>query len=144
MCPRMERGQLMNLSSLALAHMGDAVYELLIRTKLCTEGLLTSDGLHRRTVELVCAAAQARVAHVLAPLLTEEEQQVFRRGRNAKPRHVPHTVSPDEYGLATALEALLGYLYLAGRQERIDELFRACAGALQKPPAVPAVPAAKT
>ena len=71
------------ISSIGLAHLGDAVYELLVRTYLCVHGKATGKGLHRATVELVCAPQQARFAENLLPLLTEEEASVFRRGRNA-------------------------------------------------------------
>ena len=72
------------ISSIGLAHLGDAVYELLVRTYLCVHGKATGKGLHRATVELVCAPQQARFAEKLLPLLTEEEASVFRRGRNAR------------------------------------------------------------
>ena len=71
------------ISSIGLAHLGDAVYELLVRTYLCAHGKATGKGLHRATVELVRAPAQADAAEKILPMLTEEEQAVFRRGRNA-------------------------------------------------------------
>ena len=111
-----------NLSSLALAHVGDAVYELLIRTKICEKNLTNSE-MHRHTVTLVCAPAQARAARELYGRLTEEEQSVFRRARNTKAHRVPQGCTPGEYSLATALEALFGSLYLNGRHDRIHELF---------------------
>lgn len=121
--PAMERGALGEISSIGLAHMGDAVYELLVRTWLCTHGKATGRGLHRATVALVCAPEQARRAERILPVLTEEEQAVFRRGRNAHVHTIPQHASRGEYQEATALEALFGYLYLSGRRARVHELF---------------------
>ena len=111
------------ISSIGLAHLGDAVYELLVRTYLCVHGKATGKGLHRATVELVCAPQQARFAEKLLPLLTEDEASVFRRGRNANVHTIPHSADRAQYQKATALEALFGWLYLQGRHERINELF---------------------
>ena len=111
------------ISSIGLAHLGDAVYELLVRTYLCAHGKATGKGLHRATVELVCAPQQARFAEKLLPLLTEDEASVFRRGRNANVHTIPHSADRAQYQKATALEALFGWLYLQGRHERINELF---------------------
>ena len=117
------------LSSLALAHVGDAVYELLVRTRL-SEHILTAERLHRRTVELVCASAQAVAARGIADALTPSEQEVFRRARNTKAHRVPHGATAADYNLATALEALFGWLYLAGETARVEELFNRCWQAL--------------
>ena len=111
------------MSALALAHMGDAVYELLARRELCRSGKLTAGDLHRQTVRIVSAAAQAVAARRLQPFLTEEETAVYRRGRNSHSHAAPRSVSAVEYHAATGLEALFGWLYLKGRQERINELF---------------------
>ena len=111
------------ISSIGLAHLGDAVYELLVRSYLCAHGKATGKGLHRATIELVCAPAQARMSEKIQPLLTEEEQGVFRRGRNANVHSVPHHASRAEYQQATALESLFGWLYLHGRRDRITQLF---------------------
>ena len=111
------------ISSIGLAHLGDAVYELLVRTYLCVHGKATGKGLHRATVELVCAPQQARFAEKLLPLLTEDEASVFRRGRNANVHSIPAHASRAQYQQATALEALFGWLYLQGRRERVNELF---------------------
>lgn len=113
------------ISSIGLAHLGDAVYELLVRTYLCAHGKATGKGLHRATIELVCAPAQARSAEKILPRLTEEEQAVFRRGRNANVHSIPQHASRAEYQQATALEALFGWLYLRGERGRIEELFAA-------------------
>ena len=119
----MTEDQLRGLSSIALAHMGDAVYELLVRGWLCQHGKATGRGLHQATIRLVRAEYQAACAEKILPRLTEEEQEVFRRGRNAQVHTVPHHASRAQYGTATALEALFGWLYLSGRRQRVSELF---------------------
>ena len=115
--------QIRGISSIGLAHMGDAVYELLVRTWLCAHGKATGKGLHRATVALVCAPKQAELAQRILPLLTEEEQAVFRRGRNANVHSIPTHASRAQYKQATALEALLGWLHLSGRHDRVEQLF---------------------
>ena len=115
--------QLRAISSIGLAHMGDAVFETLVRTWLCKQGKATGKGLHQATIKLVCAESQAEKAEKILPQLTEEERAVFKRGRNAQVRSIPGHASRAQYGEATALEALLGWLYLKGRKERINELF---------------------
>ncbi len=111
------------ISSLGLAHLGDAVYELMVRSWLCLHGKATSKNLHRATVALVRAGAQAAAAEKIRPLFTEEEDAVFHRGRNAKVNSIPRNASRGEYLQATALEAVFGYLYLNGRKDRLNELF---------------------
>ena len=115
--------QLRSISSIGLAHVGDAVFELLVRTWLCAHGKATGKGLHQATIRLVCAESQAEKAERILPLLTEEETAVFKRGRNAQVHSVPGHASRAQYGEATALEALLGWLYLSGRKERVNALF---------------------
>ena len=111
------------ISSIGLAHMGDAVFEILVRTWLCAHGKATGKGLHQATIRLVCAESQSQKAQKILPLLSEEELAVFKRGRNAQVHSIPAHASRAQYGEATALEALLGWLYLRGRKERINELF---------------------
>ncbi len=115
--------EIRNISSIGLAHLGDAVYELLVRSYLCAHGKATGKGLHRATIELVCAPAQARFAEKILPQLTEEESAVFRRGRNANVHSIPQHASRADYQKATALESLFGWLYLQGEKDRINELF---------------------
>ena len=115
--------QLLSISSIGLAHVGDAVFELLVRTWLCAHGKATGKGLHQATIRLVCAESQAEKAERILPLLTEEETAVFKRGRNAQVHSVPGHASRAQYGEATALEALLGWLWLKGRKDRVNELF---------------------
>ncbi len=119
----LNKNQLQSLNTLALAHIGDAVYELLIRGWLCAEGRVTSKNLHRETVSYVRAPAQAKAMERLLPLLTEEEEGVYRRGRNTHVRQIPQNATRGEYMHATGLEALFGYLYLTGQKDRINELF---------------------
>ena len=115
--------QLRTISSIGLAHMGDAVFEILVRTWLCAHGKATGKGLHQATIALVRAESQAEKAQRILPLLTEEEAAVFRRGRNAQVHSIPAHASRAQYSEATALEALLGWLWLKGRKARINELF---------------------
>ena len=121
----MPRDELLAVSSLALAHVGDAVFELLVRSRLCLMGKETSGEMHRATVRYVSAPAQAAMAQKILPLLTEEESDVFRRGRNTAPHTIPKAASRGEYQAATALEALFGWLWLQGRTARLGELFDA-------------------
>ncbi len=111
-------------SPLTLAYMGDAVYELIIRTVLVEQANRPVNILHRNAVKYVSAGAQAKIVRALAEQLTEEEQAVYRRGRNAKPHTMAKNAGAEEYLTATGFEAVLGYLYLSGRQERVLELVR--------------------
>ena len=111
------------LSSLALAHVGDGAYELLCRSYLCLQGDRTVLKLHKDTVNMVKAPAQARFADAIKPLLTEEEMGYFRRGKNAHTHGAPKSATPQEYAKATGLEALFGALYLLGQIQRMNELF---------------------
>ncbi|MCC2257179.1 ribonuclease III domain-containing protein [Intestinimonas aquisgranensis] len=118
-----EPDEIRAVSSLGLAHLGDGVFELMVRSWLVLHGKATSRGLHKATVHFVAAPAQAAMAKKLEGVLTEEEQDVFRRGRNTSPHTIPKAASREEYQTATALEALFGYLYLQGRTDRLNELF---------------------
>ncbi len=104
-----------------LAYVGDAVIELLIRTKLTKEGGKIGE-LNKKTDALVRAGHQSKVADALLPKLSEEEAAVFRRGKNIRLTTVPRNATQLEYRKATALEALFGYLYLSGEKQRLDEL----------------------
>lgn len=116
--------QLRAIPVLTLAHVGDGVYELLARTRVvdhCPGGKVAQA--HRHTVSLVSAGAQAKAARALEPMLTEAETAVFHRGRNCRVNSVPKRASREEYAYATALETLLGYLYLSGQRDRIGQLW---------------------
>ena len=117
------RQQIDAMSNLGLAHLGDAVFEVLCRSYLCAQGELTVGRLHKDTVDLVRAPAQAAFVDLLLPKLTEEELSYYRRGKNAHVHAVPKGATPKEYAKATGLEALFGALYLAGRTERLNDLF---------------------
>ena len=111
------------VSNLGLALIGDGVYELLCRTYLCAKGDQTVLKLHKDTVNMVKAPAQAKYAELLKPHLTEEEFAFYRRGKNAHTHAAPKSATRAEYAKATGLEALFGALYLLGRTDRLNELF---------------------
>lgn len=119
------RKELLNMSSLGLAHLGDGVFELMVRAWLCLHGKVKVKDLHRATVRYVAAPAQAAAMERLLPLLTDEEADVYRRGRNTAPHSVPRAATRAQYQSATGLEALFGWLYLQGRTERLNQLFEA-------------------
>ena len=119
----MTNQELQAMSALALAHMGDAVFELLVRRSLAVGGKTVNGKLHKETVARVCAPAQAAFVGRILPHLTEEETAVYKRGRNAHVSNIPKHATASEYGKATGLEALFGWLYLKGQTERVEELF---------------------
>lgn len=110
------------LPPLQLAYIGDAVYALLVRRLLVEKGGRLKD-IHSRCTALVRASAQAEMLDRIAPLLTEEETQIVRKGRNAHAKHAaPRSATATEYAYSTAFEALIGYLHLEGREDRMLEL----------------------
>ena len=109
-------------SPLVLAYLGDAVYELVIRTRVVNRGNTQVNKMHRMTAGLVKAEAQAKMYMLLEEELTEEEQAVYRRGRNAKSATMAKHDTMRAYRMATGFEALMGWLYLNGRLERLTEL----------------------
>lgn len=111
-------------SPLTLAYIGDSIYDLIIRTVIVSRGNTSVNKLHHHTIQYVKAPAQAKIAKALLPYLTEEEQDILRRGRNAKPYTKAKNATMEEYKKATSLEALVGYLYLIGREERLLELMK--------------------
>lgn len=116
------------LPSLTLAYMGDVVFELMVRRHYLDKGVLKPGRLHKLTVGQVCASRQACLARQIQDFLSEDELLVYKRGRNAKSSHHAPNMSVTDYRRATGLEALIGYLYLCGRQDRlqwlIQELFK--------------------
>ena len=112
------------ISNLGLAHMGDCVFEILCRGYLCAKGGKNVGNLHRDTINMVKASSQAVFMDKLLPHLTEEELAFYRRGKNSHVHAVPKSCTPAEYAKATGLEALFGALYLSGRTDRINELFK--------------------
>lgn len=111
------------LSPLTLAFIGDTVFDLLVRGNLVLEANRPVGKLHPLAAKRVCAGAQARAAQAIAPLLTEHETDIYKRGRNAHTGRIPKNASSAEYHSATGLEALFGWLYLSGEDERIAQLF---------------------
>ena len=118
------REQVNGISNLGLAHIGDGVYELMVRSYLCAKGNQTVKTLHRDSIRMVNAVTQAAMAEALLPILTEEEMGYFRRGKNSHTHAAPKAATPQQYALATGLETLFVALYLYGRMERLNELFR--------------------
>jgi len=111
-------------SPLVLAYIGDAVYELLIRTKVVSHGSVQVNKMHKKSASLVNAGTQAALVRVLLEELSEEELAVYKRGRNAKSGTMAKHATMADYRTATGFEALMGYLYLAGRHERMIGLVR--------------------
>lgn len=118
-----DKQDLLNMSSLGLAYLGDAVYEVMVRSWLCLHGKLTPGTLHRAALQYVSAPRQAEMLLEILPLMTEEETRVFKRGRNTNPHSLPKAASRREYQTATGLESLFGFLYLKGETERLNFLF---------------------
>lgn len=112
-------------SSAALAYLGDAVLEVLVRTRLLEAGYTSAKALNAHALEYVRAGAQARAMERILPLLTEQEEAVFHRGRNIGHTNHPKSATVGEYRNATGMEALFGYLSMMGEQSRIHELFEA-------------------
>lgn len=119
----MDKRQIDAISNLGLAHIGDGVFELLCRGYLCARGGKRVDDLHRATVSMVKAPAQAAYAEKLLPHLTERELAYYRRGKNSHVHAVPKGATPAQYAKATGLETLFGALYLAGETQRLNQLF---------------------
>ncbi len=109
-------------SPLALAYIGDGIYELMIREWVLSKGNSPVNKLHKKTVSCVCASAQAKAFDYIENDLTNDELAVYKRGRNAT-SSVPRNGNPAEYRKATGFEALFGYLHLSKQTERIDVLF---------------------
>ena len=110
------------LSPLVLAYVGDTVYDLYVRTRLILSSDATAHGLHMQATRLVCAKAQAAALYAMLDKLTEEELSIYKRGRNSHMGTVPKNAAIQDYRAATGLEALVGYLYLSGMDERLTEL----------------------
>ena len=112
-----------NASNAALAYLGDAVIELMVRERLVEEGYTSSKTLNAKALDFVRAPAQAAAMSRIMPLLGEEEDAVFHRGRNIGHTSTPKSATVSEYRTATGMEALFGYLYITGNTERARELF---------------------
>jgi ribonuclease-3 family protein len=110
------------LNPAQLAYIGDAVYEIYIRHYLLTLGIAKSAKLQQEAEALVRAGTQSKALKLIMPMLDEEENKIVLRGRNNKHKNKPQSATVEEYNNATGLEALIGYLYLCGRREKIDEI----------------------
>jgi len=115
--------ELREISTLALAHIGDSVFELMVRTHLCINGVWTAERLHKHSVEYVSAKSQAAAAEKLLLMFDDEEMEIYKRGRNTHSGQTPKSSTQEQYNAATGLETLFGYLYLNGRNKRLNELF---------------------
>ena len=120
---KLPKQEIDSISNLGLAHMGDCVFEILVRAYLCAKGEKTVDKLHRDTIRMVKATSQADFADKMLPLLTEEELAYYRRGKNSHVHAVPKSATPAQYAKATGVEALFGYLFLSGQKDRANEIF---------------------
>ena len=113
------------ISTPALAYLGDCVIEMQVRVRLVARGLSKSGHLNTAALQYVRASAQAEAMERILPLLTEEELRIYKRGRNSGHLNVPKSASPSQYRTATGMEVLFGYLHLSGQIERIGDLFEA-------------------
>ncbi len=119
---------LKQLSPLTLAFIGDTVFDLLVREKLICEANRPANDLHRLAVRDVKASAQAEFVNILLPYFTEEEMNIYKRGRNAKSGHTAKNATTRDYHMATGLEAVFGWLYLNGKIQRIKYLYNIIEG----------------
>ncbi len=122
----MEEQRINNLNPLTWAYIGDAVYELYIREKLIETTNLKPHKLHIETVKKVKASAQAEILQKIENKLNEKEKEIVRRTRNTKNHHLPKNSNVKEYMYATAFEGLIGYLYLTGKKDRLNEIMKYC------------------
>ena len=113
------------LAPLILAHIGDAIYEVVIRTITLSKGNRPVEKVHKEAISYVNAKTQADAADILLPMLTEEETDIYKRGRNAKANTKAKNASIGDYRKATGFEALMGYLYLKGETDRMLDLIKA-------------------
>ena len=125
---KLSKTEAKQFSPLTLAFLGDAVYSLLVREMLLKTANRPTNALHKESIKLVNANCQAEMIKKVLPLLTEEEDAIFKRGRNAHSGHVPKNQSDADYRYATGLETLYGYLYLIGDFERITYIFNISTG----------------
>lgn len=118
------RVDIRSYSPLVLAYIGDGVFELIIRSYVVNQGNVQVHKMHRHTSSIVKAQTQAQMAVRLEPFLTGEEESFYRRGRNAKSHTTAKNATVGDYRKATGFEALVGYLYLTGQNDRLMELMR--------------------
>ncbi len=121
----LDKHDIRTYSPLVLAYIGDGIYELMIRSMVVEQGNRQVNKLHQQASRFVKAQAQSEMMETLLPLLSEEEVQIYKRGRNAKSYTTAKNASVNDYRRATGFEALMGYLYLNGNIERLTELVKA-------------------
>lgn len=121
-----EKEEVNIMSPLVWAYVGDAVYELYIRTYLVSTTKLNPHKLHIESIKYVKAAAQAKILEELMPDLSEEEQNIVRRARNTQNHHLPKNANVADYMYSTAFEGLIGYLYLTDQKKRLKEILKKC------------------
>lgn len=114
------------LSPLTWAYIGDSVYEMYIRTYLINKTKLKPHKLHIESIKYVKAKSQADILKKIHDMLTDEEKDIVRRGRNAENHHLPKNADPEDYMYSTAFEALIGYLYLTKQDERLRHILEKC------------------
>lgn len=124
--------QITDYSPLTLAYIGDGIYEVIIRTLIIDEANRQVNKIHKAASHLVKAETQAKMIHLIMDDLTEEEQRIYKRGRNAKAVTRAKNASMSDYRTATGFEALMGWLYLTGQSERMMELIKKCVMLLEK------------
>lgn len=118
--------QINTMSPLTWAYVGDAIYEIFVRTHLVNTTRLKPHMLHVEAIKYVKAEAQVKILDKIHKSLTEEEKEIVRRGRNAQNHHLPKNSTIQEYKYSTAFEALIGYLYLTKQDERLKEILNMC------------------
>lgn len=121
---QLENRDIRTYSPLALAYIGDGIYELFIRTIVISQGNCQPEKLHKRCSRLVKAEKQSQMMEFIEPSLTEEEHSIYKRGRNAKSYTMAKNASMSDYRRATGFEALMGYLYLSDQMERMIDLIK--------------------
>ena len=129
---KLEKAEASTYSPLVLAYVGDAVYELFIRTKVVSAGNVQVNKMHKKSADLVKAETQAKIVRALMEKLTPEELSVYKRGRNAKSYTSAKNASISDYRTATGFEALIGFLYLDGQTDRLCEIIRESLSVVEK------------
>lgn len=122
-CNKTEKAELLTFNPLVLAYIGDAVFELYVRTLVINKNHnSTVSSLHKMSIDYVKAHSQSEFVHKIEPILTDEEEKIVKRGRNAKSSTIPKNADVIDYRNATGLEALIGYLYLKGDIQRLNQI----------------------
>ena len=122
----LKKEDVIQMSPLVWAYMGDAVYEKFIREYVIRQGLCKNGLLHKKSIKFVSARAQAKIVQGLEDFLTDEEKDIVRRGRNSNPHSTAKNADIIEYKYATGFEALIGWLYLNEKTERLEEILNKC------------------